>query len=219
MTKAGYTHIQVVLDRSGSMVSCAQAMKEGYDAFLASQRELSLAEGLEATIGLVQFDDYHEIVYGMTTLDEHVPGLMLEPRGSTALLDAMADTIDDLGDTLARMHSDARPEHVIFVTITDGMENRSRVHDRPAVLDRIVRQRKDFGWEFVFLGANQDAIATGAAYGIDRGSSMSYGTSRGETHSAYAAFASNVSDVRTGAKDNIDFSEEERAASKTGSKS
>ena len=161
MSKKDLTEIVVVLDRSGSMASIVRDMEGGFDAFIAEQRKLPG----ECSVTLSQFDTEFELVYSGKPLAD-VPPLALYPRGATALLDAIGKTIQATGERLGALPEDARPERVLFVVITDGHENASEHYTAEAVLASVKHQTEKYGWCFVFIGANQDAIATAANMGI-----------------------------------------------------
>ena len=163
MTKPNTTDITVVLDRSGSMVSIAGDMRGGFDSFIRKQREIPG----DCRVTLVQFDDKYDTVY--TALPVHVvPPLVLEPRGSTALLDAVGRTINATGRRLHQMSEGDRPSQVLFVIITDGEENASHEFLGDKVATMTKHQREQYKWEFIYLGANQDAFAVAQKMGILR---------------------------------------------------
>ena len=154
----------VVLDRSGSMEAIRDDALGGFNAFVESQR----AVPGDARLTLVLFDHTYDVVHDAVPL-ESVPALKRKtyvPRGTTALLDAMGRAIDDAGRRLAATPEPERPGKVIVAVLTDGMENASRRYTRAQVFDRVTHQRERYGWDFVFLAANQDAIATGTDLGM-----------------------------------------------------
>jgi hypothetical protein len=166
------TEIAFVLDRSGSMQSMAEHAVAGFNSFLHGQRE---GEG-EARLTLVLFDDQYEVPVASKPVAE-VPELnqtTFVPRGTTALLDSIGQTIDDLGARLAAVPEAERPGQVIVAILTDGLENASRRFDLHQIADKIRHQEKHYSWQFLFLGANQDAIATAAAMGIHAANSATY---------------------------------------------
>src|SRR4051812_845577 len=133
MPRSHFCEIVVLLDRSGSMTSIAADMRGGFDQFVADQR----AQPGDAVLTLVQFD--HEgglpnidTVYEAKPLAD-VPSLVLEPRGTTPLLDALGRTIAEVGARLHRMPEAERPDRVLFLTITDGYENASVTHTKGSV--------------------------------------------------------------------------------------
>lgn len=194
--KTGYTDITVILDRSGSMVSVKKDTIGGFNQFLEDQKK---TPG-EATITLVQFDHEYEVVYLRRSIAD-APNLTDEtytPRGNTALFDAIGRTVNTLGETYSTMDETDRPEKVVLVIQTDGQENASREFTAAAVKEMIERQTKDYAWEVVYLGANQDAFAVGASLGIMRSHSMTYaGDSKG-TADALLAVSANLCAYRSG---------------------
>ena len=159
--KQGLTDIIVVLDRSGSMAGIRKDMEGGFDAFIAEQRK----EPGDARVTLTQFDTTYEIVYDGKPLTD-VPPLSLEPRGMTALYDAVGRTIAATGARFAALPEDERPERVLFVIITDGAENSSREFEGARVAAMVKEQTDKYSWQFVYIGANQDAVANAAAMNI-----------------------------------------------------
>lgn len=194
--KQGYTHIAVVLDRSGSMEAVRTDTIGGFNAFLAEQQKAPS----EADLTLTQFDTAYDVVHSAKKLTD-VPPLTTEtyvPRGGTALLDAIGRTINEVGARLAAMPEDQRPAKVIFVIITDGEENSSKEFTKPKVLEMIQRQTKEFAWELVFLGANQDAIQAGASMGVSAANSMTYADNAVGTRAAFRSTSSNILRARSG---------------------
>jgi Mg-chelatase subunit ChlD len=163
--------IGVLVDRSGSMGSCREDMEGGLASLLEKQAE----ESRKTMVTLAQFDTVYDIVYGPTMISD-VPRYSLHPRGGTALLDGMGRFITEVGESLAAMKEHKRPERVLIVIITDGYENSSKEWTRERVRELIAQQRNVYSWEFVFLGANIDAMAEAQSFGIQRGSAMTFAT-------------------------------------------
>lgn len=153
------TLVTVVLDRSGSMENIKAATDSGFDEFVATQRRV----GGVCKLTLAQFDDEYEVVYRLRDIAD-VPKCDLLPRGSTALLDAIGRTITQLEVDLMAMPSNNRPAKVIVLVLTDGFENASREWTRDAVRRAIFRHPE---WDFVYIGADQDAITVGGAMGFN----------------------------------------------------
>ena len=169
-TAARPTDITVVLDRSGSMQSTKSDTIGSFNSFLAEQRKVAG----QATVSLVQFDDQYEPAYEGRPLDD-APDLTDDtyvPRGMTALLDAIGRTIVRTDERFAKQGN--RAELVIFVIITDGHENASKEYDREKIFKMIRSHERDHNWQFVFLGANQDAIAEAGGFGIMADHAMTY---------------------------------------------
>lgn len=190
------TNITVVLDRSGSMECCKKATIDGFNEFLNGQK----ACGGEATISLIQFDDQYETVYEGTPIHK-APKLNnknFQPRGMTALNDAIGRTISTLGCYTSCCQScNCRNTKQIIVIITDGQENRSREYTQASVAS-MVSAGKNKGWEFIFIGANQDAVLTGQRYNFDIGKTITYTQSNIGTASVFNAASSLTGNLRSG---------------------
>jgi hypothetical protein len=218
--KENYTHITVILDRSGSMESIRDDIVGGFNAFLREQQSAGSAGGAGtegvATLTLVQFDseDPYEVIHSFK-LVQAVPSLSAKtyvPRSSTPLLDALGRGINDLDATLARMAETNRPAHIIFVVITDGMENASREFTRAQVARLIAEKQEVAGWQFVFLSADLAAVAEAESMGMRPTQSMAFDkTARGSAN-AFSAVSANVSRMRRGEVQNAEFSDDERDA-------
>jgi hypothetical protein len=193
--KENFTRIAIILDRSGSMESCKESTVAGFNEFIRTQKEIPG----EATVKLVQFDDQYETVFDKRL--KECPELTQNtfvPRGSTALLDAQGRTVVELGRELAALAEPERPSKVIVVTLTDGLENASKEYNLDKIGEMIREQRDKYNWDFVFLGANQDAIATAAAMSIPLPSAMSYSTSKAGVAATMAAVSHYVGAARSG---------------------
>jgi hypothetical protein len=203
-----YCDISIVLDRSGSMESVKADTIGGYNAFLEGQKK---APG-RATITLAQFDHVYEKVYeGMDIknaepLDNHT----FQPRGTTALLDAIGRTIEETGRRLAAMVENERPGKVVFVILTDGEENSSKKFTAEQINSMIQHQRDAYQWEFVFLGANQDAINTASRLGIAQQNALSYAANSAGTRAAFASTSKNLVSYRAGIVKHAAYSSEDR---------
>jgi hypothetical protein len=189
MTDSNLTHLYFLLDRSGSMHSIRTDTMGGFDAFVDEQRA---APG-DCRVTLAQFDDTYEEVYADRDL-AGVPPLELTPRGSTALLDALGRLVTVAGERLAALPEKQRPGSVIVGVMTDGQENASREWTHPRIKQLIDQQSRDYGWQFLYLGADQDAIEEGAKMGFAASKSMTY--SRGRTKESLAHLSANVGAYR-----------------------
>lgn len=203
--RSDLTDITVVLDRSGSMASVADDTRGGFDTFVADQKK---APG-EAVLTLVQFDDTYEFVYTARPIRD-IGKLDFQPRGSTALLDAIGRAINTTGERLSRMDESARPGKVVFVILTDGQENASRDFTKTKINEMITHQRNKYKWEFVFLGANQDAIQEASAIGISSLNAMNYAHTAKGVNAAFTATSSNLTAVRGGVVDTMMYSAEQK---------
>ena len=203
------THIAVLLDRSGSMGDIKDDAIGGFNCFLKEQK----AAGANATLTLVQFDtESTDVVHESMPILE-VPDLnhqTFQPRGGTPLLDALGQTIDSTGRALAAIPEANRPNKVVFVVITDGQENSSHQHTKASVKERIDHQSSQYNWQFVFLGANQDAFDEAGAVGIAMGNAANFAPAR--MQAAFAATAANVASYRrSGNAAKLAYSDDQRA--------
>lgn len=209
--KKDYTHLTIILDRSGSMESIRDDVIGGFNAFV---REQQATQGL-ATLSLIQFDSQepYEVIHSFK-LVQAVPALTREtfaPRSSTPLLDAMGRGIKDLEAQLVSMQAQNRPEHVVMVFITDGMENCSRQFTAERVRAMIAEKQELAGWKFVYLSADIDAVDQAVRdYGVAGGHAMAFDkTAQGSAH-AFQSVAQNVQRLRKREADDVQFSEEDR---------
>ena len=206
--KENYTHIAVVLDRSGSMDSIKDDTIGGFNTFLKGQKE---APG-EATFTLIQFDHEYTPVYEMDDVKYILPlgPATYQPRGSTALLDAIGRTISETGTALSKMREEDRPAKVVFVVITDGFENASREFSADTIKDMISCQTHIYKWEFVFLGANQDAIMTAGDLGMNVNNAMTYAANSMGTNCMYTSLNSNTTAYRKGTTTSMSWTSEDK---------
>jgi len=189
-----YSEIAFVLDRSGSMKSCQQAAIEGFNQFLADQQK---TDGL-AKLTLVLFDDEYLVAISSIPVEEVVPLTddTYQPQGCTALLDAIGQTIDDLGWRLAALSEKDRPGQVIVAILTDGLENASQRFTWKEIAGKIKHQTDTCKWVFLFLGANQDAIATAANLSIPANNAANYVADAAGSKAGQAAFSRKMSALR-----------------------
>ncbi|QCR20292.1 vWA domain-containing protein [Agrococcus sp. SGAir0287] len=201
MTDPSYTAMLLVIDRSGSMSTIRDEMVQALEVMIAEQRK---EPGL-LTVDVVTFDDRieHAVVLG----DPEVVRIELEPRGATALYDAIGVAVQQFGARLAAMPEHARPSTVQVIVVTDGLENASQEWTAESVKATVERQRTEFGWDFVFLGANQDAVLTGARLGFARDASMTYAPAPGAVGAAGASMSRYMSDLRRGERRGFDGDE------------
>ena len=203
--KENYTHITLVCDRSGSMHAIQADAEGAVNKFIEDQK----AVPGEADLLLVEFDAepgwtkgevgwYHVVFEGNI---QDAPQYKLQPRGNTALLDAVGQTIVRVGEALAAKSEDERPAHVVFVVQTDGQENSSKDWRLDSLRERIKEQESKWNWQFVFLGMGPDTYQQGSLMG------MSNVTRSAQSPKGYAASYGNVSnsvsDLRTGKSVNL----------------
>ena len=192
--KQNLTELVFILDRSGSMQGLEKDTIGGFNAMIEKQKK----EPGEAFVSTVLFDDRVEVLHDRVPLHEVRPitGQEYYVRGCTALLDAIGGAIHHIGN----IHKYARPEDVpartLFVITTDGMENASRRYTAPQVKECIRRQKERYGWEFLFLGANIDAVETAGHLGIAPDRAVNYHSDSVGTRLNYAAMSQAVSSLR-----------------------
>ena len=192
--KKGLTELVFILDRSGSMSGLESDTIGGYNAMLEKQKK----EPGEAVITTVLFDDKYELLHDRINIRGIVPITDREyyVRGITALLDAVGKTINKIGNAQKHTAEDERAEHVMFVITTDGMENASCEFSYAKVRKMIEHQKRKYGWEFIFLGANIDAIATAERFGISEDRATNYNADSEGTSLNYAVISETVSCLR-----------------------
>lgn len=197
------TDITIVLDRSGSMGVIRDDTIGGVNRFIADQKTGPGA----ATFTLNQFDHEFETVIDAKPITEAQPltAKTYVPRGSTALLDAIGRSITATGARLEKIPEADRPGKVVFTIVTDGHENRSREFTRAKVFDMIKHQQDKYGWQFVFLGANQNAISEATNYGISAANAMTFASNTVGTQCSYDSFTANVKAFRMGSKRDMSF--------------
>lgn len=209
MSNQNLTRLVFLLDRSGSMQSIKSDVIGGFEAFLEGQR----AGDGQCEVTLSQFDTEYQVVYRGIALDD-VPSLSLHPRGQTALLDSMGKLITDTAAEIGALDEAERPGTVIVVIMTDGHENASREWRRPGIKVLVEQQTNEHGWEFLYMGASQDAVEVGRGLGVKDSQSITY--SRGKSREAMLATSMNIRDYRTAKLGDSDavmvgFSDEQRA--------
>ncbi|HHZ16686.1 MAG TPA: VWA domain-containing protein [Clostridia bacterium] len=162
--KKGLTELVFILDKSGSMAGLEADTIGGFNSMLAKQQAV---EG-ECYITTVLFDNNYRLLHDRIDIRAVSPITEKEYQvgGSTALLDAIGRTIHKIANAQKHTAEDYRAEKVLFVIITDGEENSSREYSAEIIKKLIEQQKKEYGWEFIFLGANIDAIATAGRFGI-----------------------------------------------------
>jgi Mg-chelatase subunit ChlD len=210
--KRGYTHITIILDRTGSMESIRDDAIGGFNSFLREQKALPG----EATLTLVQFDsqDPYEVLQDFRSIAD-VPELTAAtyvPRASTPLLDALGRGINDLAAKIANLPKDQRPEHTVFVVLTDGCENASLEFNRAQIVKMIRDCQEKAGWHFTFLSADLDAINDAAAYGIPLAAMLQFDKSGPGMHTAYRTTSARIRDLRSGRAKGVRYTDEDRKA-------
>lgn len=170
--KKGLTELIFILDRSGSMGGLEADTIGGFNSLLEKQKK----QAGEALVSTVLFDNEIQVLHDRVPLADVRPmtGEDYFVRGCTALLDAVGGAIHHIGNVHKYAREEDVPEHTLVVITTDGMENASRHYDLPQVKELVKRQREKYGWEFLFLGANIDAMETAVSFGISVQRAASY---------------------------------------------
>lgn len=187
------THIAVLLDRSGSMESIKAETISGFNFFLKQQKK----SGANATLTLVQFDTQSTDIVHEASPIQSVPELndqTYQPRGGTPLLDALGETMISTGRTLAVIPEANRPDKVVFVIVTDGQENSSHKFSKAQIKEMLEHQTNVYKWQFIYLGANQDAFAEAGNVGIGMAHAANF--TPANMPAAFAVAAENVAQYR-----------------------
>ena len=195
--KKNLTELVFILDRSGSMQGLEADTIGGFNSMLNKQKK----EPGEALVSTVLFDDRVEVLHDRVRADRVKPITDREyyVRGCTALLDAVGGAIHHIGNIHKYARPEDVPEHTLFIITTDGMENASHCYSAHQVRQMIRRQKKKYGWEFLFLGANIDAVETAGHLGIDADRAVNYHCDSEGTRLNYQVLTQAVSAVRCSA--------------------
>ena len=204
--KNNITELVFILDRSGSMAGLESDTIGGFNAMIEKQKK---QEGT-CYVSTVLFANESKVIHDRVTLEQIAPMTDRDYQvgGCTALLDAIGDAIRHIGN----IHKYARPEdvpaHTMFVITTDGMENASRRWDADEIRKTIERKKEESGWEFLFVGANIDAVQTAKRFGISEDRAVNYNADSKGTRIVYEALSRAVGSVRACAPMAADWSAE-----------
>ena len=192
--KKNLTEIVFILDRSGSMSGLEKDTIGGFNALIEKQKK---EEG-EAYISTVLFDHEQEVLHDRVNLNKIQPITEKQyfVRGCTALLDAIGGAIRHIGNVHKYAREEDRPGKTLFIITTDGMENASKRYTYEKVKKMVERQKTKHGWEFLFLGANMDAINVAGRFGIDASKAVNYECDSEGTAMNYRVLEKAVSKVR-----------------------
>lgn len=195
--KNGLTELVFILDRSGSMSGLEADTIGGFNALLEKQRR----EPGEALVSTVLFDNESQVLHDRVRLEDVRPLTDKDycARGCTALLDAVGGAIHHIGNVHKYAREEDVPEHTLVVITTDGMENASRRYDAERVKRMVRRQQEKYGWAFLFLGANIDAVETAGHLGLAPRQAANYHSDSEGTALNYEVLSDAVCAVRAGA--------------------
>lgn len=201
--KKDLTELVFILDRSGSMSSLEKDTIGGYNSLLEKQKH----EAGECIVTTVLFDDRYELLHDRIKIQGIAPISEREyfVRGSTALLDAMGITINKIGNAQKHTIEAEQAEKVLFVITTDGMENASREYSAEKIRLMVEHQKTKYGWEFLFLGANIDAVKTAESMGIHADRATNFVADADGTKLNYLAMNEAVGNYRKNKKMDADW--------------
>ncbi len=194
--KKGLTELIFILDRSGSMGGLESDTIGGFNSLLEKQKK---QEG-EALVSTLLFDNEVQVLHDRVPLKDVRPmtGEDYFVRGCTALLDAIGGAIHHIGNVHKYAREEDVPEHTLVVITTDGMENASHHYELSQVKEMVKRQQEKYGWEFLFLGANIDALETAVSFGISAQRAVNYHSDSEGTALNYEVLCQAVQNVRAG---------------------
>ena len=207
--KNNITELVFILDRSGSMAGLETDTIGGFNSMIEKQKK---QEG-DCYVSTVLFDNESKVLHDRVKLENI--SLMTEDdytvRGCTALVDAIGGAIHHIGNIHKYARPEDVPEHTVFIITTDGHENASHRFTSEQVKKMIERQKEKYGWEFLFIGANIDAVETAARYGINKDRAVNYNADKEGTHILYQSIAKAVCNVRSSAPLDDDWSNDIKA--------
>lgn len=200
------TELVFILDRSGSMSGLESDTVGGFNSMIEKQKK----QNDPCYVSTVLFDDVSEVLYDRVKLGDvqKMNENQYYVRGCTALMDAIGGAIHHIGNIHKYIRNEDVPAHTMFVIMTDGMENASRRYSSEQVKQMIERQKEKYGWEFLFIGANIDAVETAARYGISADRAVNYNADEQGTRIVYDTVAEAVCNVRASRQLQAEWSRE-----------
>ena len=200
------TELVFILDRSGSMSGLESDTVGGFNSMIEKQKK----QNDPCYVSTVLFDDVSEVLYDRVKLGDvqKMNEKQYFVRGCTALMDAIGGAIHHIGNIHKYIRNEDVPAHTMFVIMTDGMENASRHYSSEQVKKMIERQKEKYGWEFLFIGANIDAVETAARYGISADRAVNYHADEKGTRIVYDTVAEAVCNVRASRQLQAEWSKE-----------
>lgn len=201
--KKGLTELVFIIDRSGSMSGLEDDTIGGYNSMIKKQKK---EEGY-ANITTVLFDDDYELLHYRENI-KNVEAITEDEyyvRGCTALLDAVGKTINKIDRSQKRLKEEDKAEHIMFVITTDGMENSSSEFTYTKIKKMIENKKEKNGWEFIFLGANIDAIKAAESFGISEERATNYNCDSEGTQLNYEVISDTISSLRSNSEISKDW--------------
>ena len=203
--KNNVTELVFILDRSGSMAGFEADTIGGFNSTIEKQKK----QDGKVYVSTVLFDNNSEVIHDRVDIDEIRPMTENEYQvgGCTALLDAIGGSIHHIGNIHKYARPEDVPEHTVFVITTDGMENASHRYSSQEIKSKIKRQTEKYGWEFIFLAANIDAVETAESIGIRRERAANYRQTKEGVGRSYYAMCEAITSVRMNCADKMDLEE------------
>ena len=204
--KNNLTELVFILDRSGSMQGLTDDTIGGFNSLIEKQR----GENGECFVSTVLFNNASSVLYDRVPLDK-IPEMTrkdYQAMGNTALVDAIGAAVHHIGNVHKYARPEDVPQHTLFVIITDGMENASHIYTSDKVKSMIERQKSEYGWEFLFIGANIDAVETAGRFGIAKERAVDYIADAKGSDAVYGSVCAAVSMVRSSAQLSENWSEQ-----------
>lgn len=192
--KNNITELVFILDRSGSMEGLEKDTIGGFNAMIEKQRK----QDGECFVSTVLFDHISEVLHDRIKLSD-VPKMTERDytvRGTTALIDAIGGAIHHIGNIHKYARKEDIPDHTMFVITTDGYENASHIYSSDRVKKMVERQKKKYGWEFIFIGANIDSVETAKHFGIGSDRAVNYHADKKGTAVVFEALSNTVHTFR-----------------------
>lgn len=192
--RQGLTEVVFILDKSGSMSGLEADTIGGFNSMIEKQKK----EDGEAIISTVLFSDENDVIYDRVDVNKVEPmnDKQYSVGGCTALLDAIGGAIHHIGNVHKYAREEDRPEKTLFIITTDGMENASRKYNYNKIKSMVERQKEKYGWEFLFLGANIDAIEVAGKFGIGADRALNYNCDKEGTALNFDVLSKTVAMVR-----------------------
>lgn len=199
------TELVFILDRSGSMAGFEADTIGGFNATIEKQKK----QDGKVYVSTVLFDNESEVVHDRVDINDIKPMTEKEYQvgGCTALLDAIGGAIHHIGNIHKYARPEDVPEHTVFVITTDGMENASHRYSSQEIKSKIKRQTEKYGWEFIFLAANIDAVETAESIGIRRERAANWLHTKEGVGRSYYAMCEAITSVRMNCADKMDLEE------------